>query len=270
LPGILVSLVLGLVALTTVFPLYFMLSSSLKGTGEYLHNLMGLPLAPSLNNYAKLFRQFSVLHMALSSTIVNVAMLALSSVICSLAAFVFAKFPYRGSSLIYRSIISCMMIPPIVLLIPVYLMMSRMGLINNYLSLILFYTAMVIPFSIYLMVANFKMIPNELIESAMIDGAGLFGIYRHIILPLGKAVTLTLVTLNFLWGWNEFLYSLLFLQTMDLRTLTVGVAVVIGKRVVDTPLLMAGLLINSLPVLLVFGFANKFLVRGLVAGALKG
>jgi raffinose/stachyose/melibiose transport system permease protein len=265
-----ITVLLAIAALTAVFPFYFMVVTSLKLTPEYYQNLVGIPAHPTIENYGKLFRQFPVLKMALNSGIVNAGMLLASTFICSLAGFVFAKFPYPGSRQIFTGIVACMMVPPVVLIIPVYLMMSSLHLINTYASLMLFYTAMVIPFSIYLISANYRMMPDEILEAARLDGAGLFGIYRHVVLPLGKSVLLTLLTLNFLWGWNEFLYSLLFLQTNELRTLTVGVAIIIGKRVVDTPLLITGLLVNSIPVLLVFSFANKYLVRGLVAGAIKG
>ena len=267
---VLVFTFLLLVAVTTVFPLYFMVVTSFKDTADYYQHFLGLPSRPTLVNYQHLFLQFSMFRMAFNSAVVSVAMLVLSTLICSMASFIFAKLPYRGSATIFLGIVACMMVPPIVLIIPVYLMMSAFSLINNYLSLILFYTAMVIPFSIYLITSNYRMIPNELIESARLDGAGLFGIYWYVMLPLGRSIVMTLLTLNFLWAWNEFLYSLLFLQTNELRTLTVGVAVIIGRRVVDTPLLLTGLLVNSIPVLLVFTFANRYLVKGLIAGAIKG
>ena len=169
------------------------------------------------------------------------------------------------------AIVSCMTIPTIILLIPIYQMMSGLKLINNYASLILYFTAEVIPFSLYLLTSNFKeAIPTECIESAKIDGAGLFSLFRHIALPLGKPAIFTLLTLNFLYIWNEFLYSMLFLQTNELRTLTVGVATIIGKRVTDMPLLYAGLFVNTIPVIVVFGISQKYLVKGLTAGAVKG
>ena len=255
---------------SAIFPFYFMIVSSFKKTGEYFLNFFGLPQAPVLDNYKKLFEQFPVIKMVFYSTIVCAAALVASIFIITLAGFIFAKFPYKWSNHIFIAIVACMMVPPIILVIPVYILMSSLHLINNYLSLILFYTAIVIPFSLYLITSNFKSVPNECLESAMIDGCSLFGLYRRIVLPLGKPAVLTLMTLNFLWFWNEFLYSLLFLQTNELRTLTVGVAVIIGKRTSEMTLLYTGLFVNSIPVLIVFSLANKYLVKGLVSGAVKG
>lgn len=262
--------VLALVALTTIFPFYFMIVSSLKQVGEYYTNFFGIPMQASFQNYENLFRQFPVTRMAFNSFFVCFFSLIVSTFIVALAGFIFAKFPYRWSNSIFVGIIACMMVPPIVLLIPVYMLMSTLRLINNYLSLILFYIAIVIPFSLYLITANFKSIPTECLESAMIDGCGLFSLFRRIALPLGMPAVFTLLTLNFLWCWNEFLYSLLFLQTNELRTLTVGVAVIVGRRTANMPLLFTGLLVNAIPVLIVFSAANKYLVKGLTAGAVKG
>jgi raffinose/stachyose/melibiose transport system permease protein len=261
---------LTIFAATTLFPFYFMIVSSFKSRSEYFSNFIGLPVEATIGNYLSLFRQFPVMKMLLNSTIVCVVSLIVSTFIVTLAGFIFAKFPYKWSNIIFGGLVACMMVPPTVLLIPTYLLMSNMNLINTYTSLILFYIAIVIPYSLYLITANFKSVPNECLESAMIDGCSLFGIYRSIVLPLGKPTVFTLLTLNFLWCWNEFLYSLLFLQTNQLRTLTVGIAVIIGKRSADMPLLFTGLFVNSIPVLIVFSLANKYLVKGLTSGAVKG
>lgn len=259
-----------LAAFTTLFPFYFMLVSSFKTKAEYYINFFSIPFDLTLQNFTALFERFNVLKMIGNSSIVNLVAIPVSTFVVTLAGFIFAKFPYKGSNTIFMLIVACMMVPPIVLIIPVYLMMSHLGLVNNYLSLIITYVCMSIPFSLYLATSNFKLIPTECIESAKIDGAGLFALYYKIALPLGKPVILTLLTLNFLSFWNEFLYSMLFLQTNETRTLTVGVATIIGRYTVDMPLLFTGLLVNTIPVLIVFIFAQKYFVKGLTAGAVKG
>lgn len=268
---VLVSAALTIVAATTIFPFYIMIVSALKTNTEYAKNFLGLPQQATLKSFSMLFDRFNVFGMAFNSLIITCVSLAASTFIIALAGFIFAKLPYPGSNKILIAIVACMTIPTIILLIPIYQMMSSLKLINNYLSLIIYYTAEVIPFSLYLLTSNFKdAIPTECIESAKIDGAGLFSLFRHIALPLGKPAIFTLMTLNFLYIWNEFLYSMLFLQTNELRTLTVGVATIIGKRVTDMPFLYAGLLVNTIPVVIVFGICQKYLVKGLTAGAVKG
>lgn len=267
----LITAALSIVAATTVFPFYIMIVSALKTNNEYAKNFLGLPRHVTFKSFSMLFDRFNVLGMAFNSLLVTVVSLIASTFIIALAGFIFAKLPYRGSNKILMSIVACMTIPTIILLIPIYQMMSSLNLINNYFSLIIYYTAEVIPFSLYLLTSNFRdAIPTECIESAKIDGAGLFSLFRHIALPLGKPAIFTLLTLNFLYIWNEFLYSMLFLQTNELRTLTVGVATIIGKRVTDMPFLYAGLLVNTIPVVIVFGICQKYLVKGLTAGAVKG
>lgn len=266
---IIIFILMLFLAISTVFPFYFMLSSSLKTSKDYYTSYFSLPKLITFQNYINLFKTFNIGKMMFNSMLVNVTTVILSTLIITMAAYIFAKFPYKGSDKIFKIIVGCMMIPPIVLLIPVYLLMSKLHLINNYFSLILFYTAIISPFSLYLVTSNFKSIPDECIDSARIDGAGLFTIYYKIILPLGKPVILTLITVNFLWCWNEFLYSMLLLQTNELRTLTVGTALIVGRHTIDMPLMLTGLLANSIPVLIVFIAANKYFVKGLTAGAVK-
>lgn len=268
---VLLSAALTIIAITTIFPFYIMIVSALKTNSEYAKNFLGLPHEVTLKSFSMLFERFNVFGMAFNSLIITCVSLVASTFIIALAGFIFAKLPYPGSNKILMAIVACMTIPTIILLIPIYQMMSSLNLINNYFSLIIYYTAEVIPFSLYLLTSNFRdAIPTECIESAKIDGAGLFSLFRHIALPLGKPAIFTLLTLNFLYIWNEFLYSMLFLQTNELRTLTVGVATIIGKRVTDMPFLYAGLFVNTIPVVIVFAICQKYLVKGLTAGAVKG
>lgn len=264
-----VFLVLVSIAFTTIYPFYFMVSSMFKTKDEYLVNLLGLPHNPTTHNIIMLFDKFNVFKMLFNSAFVNIISLFISTFFVSLGGLIFAKFPFKYSNKILFLIISCMMIPPILLIMPVYQMMAKMGLINNYLSLILFYIANSIPFALYLITSYYRSISNEIIESAKIDGAGLFKIYYGIMLPLAKPVILTILTLNFLWFWNEFLFSMLFLNAPAMKTLTVGVATIVGRFSTDMPLLLTGLFINCIPVIIVFFTAQRYLVKGLVAGAIK-
>jgi len=270
-PGtVVLYLLLFAASASTLFPFYFLLVSAFKKGGEYFTNYLGIPLSPTLSNFVNLFTQFPTLRMAFNSLLItSVAVIALT-VIVAMASFIFTKFPYPGSQLIELGIIAAMMVPMVVLIIPVYLTFSWLKLINSYLSPIIFYTSVCIPFSLYLCTAGFKGIPDECVEAAMIDGASLSQIFTRVIVPMGKPSIITMITLNFLWCWNEFLYSMLLLQKPNLRALTVGVALTIGKRTTDMPLMLCGLLVSALPLLALFVVANKYLVKGMTAGAVKG
>jgi raffinose/stachyose/melibiose transport system permease protein len=134
---------------------------------------------------------------------------------------------------------------------------------------IFLYTALNLPFNVYLMTAYFRSVPDELIEAARIDGAGIHRTFRYILLPLAKPALATLIIFNVLWAWNEFLFALLMLQSDGVKTLTVGVLQLQGRFTADYPALMAGLLITSLPVIAAYLVFQRHLVRGIVAGAAK-
>ena len=160
-------------------------------------------------------------------------------------------------------------IPPLLLMVPIYVELVQLGLLDTYWGVILLYTALNLPFNVYLMTAFFKSVPDELIEAARIDGAGIHRTFQRILLPLAKPALATLVIFNVLWAWNEFLFALLLLQTDHVKTLTVGVLQLQGRFTADYPALMAGLLITSLPVIGAYLVFQRHLVRGIVAGAVK-
>ena len=261
--------VLIVVAATALFPFIFMFLSSLKAKAEYYVNLLGFPKNPTFWNYELLFDRYDVGRMLLNSAVVNVIAVLAVMFLSSMMAYVFVKFPTKFGSRVTSLFISSMTIPPIVILIPIFMMMAKLNLVNNYLSLILVYIVLIMPFSLYYTTTVMKSIPDACIESAMIDGAGVFKTYQFIAFPMMRPLLLPLVTVNFLWCWNEFLYALLLLQTNEMRTMTVGVATILGKTTTNMPLMNAGLLLNSLPVILVFAFTQKYFMKGFTAGAVK-
>lgn len=266
---ILIYIVLILLALSILYPFLYMLLASFKGKSEYYTNMFGFPRMPSLLNYRVAFQKFNILRLAKNSLIVAGVSVIGNCLISSMAAYGFSKLPFSGSSKILRGIIACMMVPGQMLIIPVYLMMARTGLANHYLSVILFYIATAIPFGTYMMTAQCRGIPGAILEAAEIDGCGFGRMYMSVILPFLKPSIITLVILNFMTFWNELLYSMLLLQTPEVRTLTVEIASIIGKYNTNMPLMMTGLLVNCIPTILVFLFFQKYIAKGLMAGAIK-
>jgi ABC-type glycerol-3-phosphate transport system permease component len=234
-----------------------------------MENMFGLPVELFSNNYRMVFDRFDIIQLGFNSLIVTMSSIVISLLITSMAAFGFAKFRFRGNALLFTLVIGCMMIPGQVLMIPVYKIMADLQLINNYFSLILFYVATSIPFATFLLSANCRSIPYELLEAAKMDGANNFRIYRSIILPLLKPSLITLAILNFLSFWNELLYSMLFLQKGSMQTMTVAVATLMGRNTYNMPLLMTGLLINCIPVILIFLIFQRYIQKGITVGAVK-
>jgi ABC-type glycerol-3-phosphate transport system permease component len=162
-----------------------------------------------------------------------------------------------------------MAIPALLLMVPIYVEMAELGLVDSYLSVIFLYTAINTPFNVYLMTAFYRAIPDELSEAARVDGAGVHRIFLGIMVPLSVPALATLVIFNTLYMWNEFVFALLLLHDDSVRTLTVGVVQMQGKFFFDYPALLAGMLILSLPVIGVYLVFQRFLVRAIAAGALK-
>jgi raffinose/stachyose/melibiose transport system permease protein len=267
---LLLFILLLLLAVTTLYPILFVGLTTFKASGEYIQNMFGLPRSLYLSNFAVLMDRFNIFRMMLNSFIITGSTIALSLLVSTMAAFSFSKLPFRGSRLIFTVVIASMMIPGQVLMIPVYLMMSRLNLVNTHLSVILFYTTTGIPFAVYFLTANMRSIPDELVESARIDGASPPRIYAGLMIPLALPTIMTLTILTFLSCWNELLYAMLFLQKEAVKTLTLATATLVGRYTTNIPLMMTGLFINCLPVIAVFVFFQKYVVSGVTMGAVKG
>jgi ABC-type glycerol-3-phosphate transport system permease component len=162
-----------------------------------------------------------------------------------------------------------MVIPPVVLLVPQYKMMSAIGLVGSPLSVIVIYVGIMLPFTVYLLRNFFAALPDELLEAALLDGCGTFTMFWRVVLPLSGPALMTAGVVNFVFAWNELLIALVFLQNETSRTLVVGLTVFQSRFSLDVPVLMAGLTIATIPVLLVYLFGQRFLVRGLLAGSGK-
>jgi ABC-type glycerol-3-phosphate transport system permease component len=157
-------------------------------------------------------------------------------------------------------------VPPLILLVPLYVQMVSLGLFDTYWSVILIYTAVNLPFNTYLMTAFFRSLPEELAEAARMEGASVHQILWRVLLPLARPALATLVIFNFLWVWNEFIFALLLLPSDETKTLTVGVLQLQGRFNLDPTALMAGLLIATLPVVGVYLIFQRHLVRAVAAG----
>ncbi len=257
---------LCLVAASTLLPLAYMSMTALKDRTEYLVNPYGLPRGFYLDNVRIMVENYGFLQSFGNSVFIVGTALLISLLLGSLAAFAVAKLRFKGKRVFFLMLISLQLIPGQVLLIPIYLLFSRLQMINNYLSVILMYAVGSLPFSIFFLSASFRSIPDELIEAAKIDGASLRQIFQSIILPIGSPSILTLGILNFLSMWNELILALLLLPDEKKRTITTSVAMVVGRFTTNEPLLMTGLLLSSLPTVVVLIMFSKYLVKGISAG----
>ncbi|HEX8992407.1 MAG TPA: carbohydrate ABC transporter permease [Anaerolineales bacterium] len=253
----------------SLFPVYFMVVSAFKTKSEYIANKWGLPVSLYLKNFdtalagEKFFTRFA------NSAILTVGGVAASLVIACLAAYAFARMEFFGKRTLFNILLSLMVVPPVVMIIPLFVSMVRWHLVNTYQGIILIYTGLLLPFSVYLMTNFFRAIPRAIIEAARIDGCSNIGIFWRIMMPLSAPAVITLIVVNALWVWNELLIALVFMQKDELKTLMVGISALRSRNYVDIPATMAGLLVATIPIVIVYIFGQRFFIRGLTGGAVK-
>jgi raffinose/stachyose/melibiose transport system permease protein len=265
------SVVAGLTCfgLSALLPLAFMAVTAFRTQANWDANKLGLPTTFSLGAFERAWSNAEISTYFRNSLIVTLGTVALSVVCATLAGYSFSKLRWRGRGAVYFFVLAWIAIPPLLLIVPVYVEIVNLGLLDTYWSVIFLYTALNMPFNVYLMAAFFRSLPDELLEAARIDGAGTHRSFLQIMVPLARPALATLCIFNFLWAWNEFLYALLLLTSDNVKTLTVGVLQLQGRFTTDYPALMAGLLITSLPVVGVYLLFQRHLVRAIVAGAVK-
>jgi len=257
-------------AVAVIYPVYFMITTSLKTKMDYVGNKLGLPQHIVFSNYITVFGGSIILRWLLNSFVVTLGGVIVSTGISALAAYSFSRFNFVGKEKIFNALITLMVIPPVVMAIPLFITMVKVHLVNTYISAILVYSGLLIPFSIYLLRNFFITVPKAIVDSALIDGCTRFKAFVKIILPLSAPALMTLVIVNALWIWNELLIALIFLQKTELRTLMVGLTVFRGRFKIDQPVIMAGLFLASIPMILLYLFGQRFFIRGMVTGSLKG
>jgi ABC-type glycerol-3-phosphate transport system permease component len=255
--------------LSAAFPLLFMLQAAFRTQLDWANAKIGLPTTFSLDAFVRAWVQASIGTYFVNSLIVTLGAVLLSVFLATTAGFAFSTIRWKGRTFTYFFILSWMAIPPLLMMVPIYVEMSDLGLIDTYWSVILLYSALNLPFNMYLMTAFFRAVPVELVEAARVDGASVHTIFRRVMLPLSVPALATLVIFNALYVWNEFVFALLLLHDDSVRTLTVGVNQLVGKFFFDYPALLAGMLITSLPMVAVYLVFQKYLVRAISAGALK-
>ena len=189
--------------------------------------------------------------------------------VATLAAYAIARLTFRGRTFLLRLLVALMVIPPAVLILPLFLGLQPLGLTNTYQGVVLIYSGMLVPFSVYMLSSFFRTLPVELFEAARMDGASTLRILRSIVIPLSGPGYITLVVVNAMWVWNELLIALVFLQDDQKRTLMAGLTTMRGRYAINEPMVMSGMFLGALPILLLFLFGQRFFVRGLVAGAVK-
>jgi ABC-type glycerol-3-phosphate transport system permease component len=257
-------------AVVVLYPIYFMVATAFKGRDDYVASPLSFPWPLEWGNFGAATHGATFGRWFVNSTIFALGSTILSTVIAALAAFAIARMQFRGRSVLAAISTALMIVPPVVMIIPLFILFTNLSLVGTYPGVILIYAGLTIPFSVYMLTTFFRAVPRELFESAALDGASHVRILWGVVVPLSAPALVTLVVVNTLWVWNDLLIALVFLPSDELKTLMVGLTVFRSKFNLDVPVTMAGLLLSALPMLLVYLFGQRFFIRGLTAGAVKG
>jgi ABC-type glycerol-3-phosphate transport system permease component len=260
--------VLIVASLVALFPLWFMVWTAIRSQEDYFRAPLGWPGGIQWENFTRAFDQ-NIGRWIVNSTIVTGGAVLLVLLVSVPAAYVFVRLPFRGSDLLLKIFVFLMVIPPIVMLLPLFALMNRLGRVNHFDAVIVAYAGLMFPFSVFMMVRYIETIPQDLYEAAYVEGASHLRILWTIVVPLVVPALLTLGIVNALWAWNELLIAVVMLQREEARTLQAGLALLKGKNTMDIPLVMAGATISAIPLLLLYLFGQRVFMSGLLAGAVK-
>lgn len=254
---------------TAIVPGYLMITASLKTQEEFLSHPWALPLHPSFAGYKAAWNdQFP--RWFTNSLLVTTSSVVLTVAVAAMAAWGFAHWVWRGRETVLGILVSLMVVPPVVLLIPLFRFGATLGWISTFRILIMIYVGLMLPFSVYLLTNFFRAIPTSIIEAAEIDGASDLRTFRSIVLPLSGPPLITLTVVNLLWAWNELLLALVFLQSDEKKTLMVGITGFQNRYSLSIPTIMAGMTIATVPLLIAYLFGQRYFVAGLTSGSVKG
>jgi ABC-type glycerol-3-phosphate transport system permease component len=261
-------LVLMAVAL---FPFLWMAISSVKPLGElYTVPPTWIPGHPTIANYAKVIFDSNIPRYFLNSVIISAGATLIALVLAVFAAYGFARFRFRGSRALQGFVLIGQLLPTAAIIVPLYIVLNGLGLINTYLGLILVYLILTLPLSVWMLIGYFRGIPVELEEAAVIDGCSRLGVLVRITLPLAMPGLVAVMVYAFVTTWNEFIFALCFATDSTVKTLPIGLSEFSTEFNTDWGAVMAASLIMTLPIAILFLAMQRLFVGGLTAGATKG
>jgi ABC-type glycerol-3-phosphate transport system permease component len=257
---------LVLTAVSVIYPLVFVTLTASRPNIDYLKNPFGWPGEFSLANFSVVWNNYGIGRAFWNSLFVTVVATAIVLTLAVLAAYPLAKLDLPFARIITGTFVSVMMLPAQVLVIPLYLLLSRFDLVGEYPGLILVYIAWNLPFSVFFLTTAFREVPLEVIEAARLDGAGFLRTLGSVVVPMGSSGIATVGLLGFLAMWNELLFSFILMPSDQKKMLTPALATIGTKYATDETLVASGLLVSAgVPIILLF-FASRFIMNGLTAG----
>jgi multiple sugar transport system permease protein len=255
----------------TLVPFYWMVATSLKKDKEiYGFEATLIPRQPTLGNYVRLFTTTPFMKYVRNSTIIAVGTTVFSLVFGCLGAYALARLRFPGRGLIARGLVVTYLVPPSLLFIPLFAVMSTLALIDTHQGLVLAYLGFSVPFATWLLMGYFRSVPVELEEAALVDGCTRFGSLVRVILPMSLPALAVVAFFAFTQSWNEFLYANVFVNSVEVRTITTGLTLFVVEDVFFWGPMMGASFLSALPPLLLYLVFQRWVVKGLTLGGVKG
>lgn len=259
----------GTLAVIAMIPFVWMISTSFKSRGA----LMSIPIEwipenPTLAAYDKVFSKFPFAQTIINSLFISVSYTVITLLSAAMAAFAFAKIRFPGNELLFRCYLATMMIPTQVTMIPLFVIMNKIGLMDRYASVIS--PSIFRPFAVFMLIQQMRTIPNDYLDAAKIDGASIFTVFGRVVLPLCSSSLATLSITTFMESWNDYLWPLLMLTDRNKMTLPIALSTLNGQYATEYNVLMAGSLVSMIPIIVIYICAQKYFKNGMMSGGIKG
>lgn len=268
---VILHIVLAAFAAVQLYPLIFLVFFSLKDNNEiYGGNVMGIPRVFRWSNYENALVNANVQHYLLNSIFVTAVVIIVSGVLACMVSYAIARMRVGWNRYVKTFFSIGLMIPLHAVLLPVFIMLKNLKMLDTYQAVIVPYIAFALPMAIFFMIGFFQTLPLELEESAFLDGCGIYRTFFTIILPLVKPALATISIFTFLSTWNEMMFAITFINSEKYRTLTVGIMQMVGRYTTDWGTMGAGLVVATLPTVIIYLLFSNQVQSGMVAGAVKG
>lgn len=259
-----------LFSLSCIFPAIWLFYSSLKSKSEFYHSPLALPAQPDFQHYWSILTKSNFLTWLVNSIRNSFLSLFFILLFGFIIGYFLSRYRFKGRNLMYGLFLVGMLVPVHALMVPMYVLFTKMGLTDNWYTLVLPYTALGLPISVFLVESYVKSIPIEVEEAAAIDGSSRHRTLFYIILPMCAPILVTVGIIQFFYVWNEFTFSLILIDSEQWMTVPVGITLFKGQFSTDFPKMMTAMLLAILPAMLIYFIFSKKIIKGMVAGAVKG
>lgn len=253
-----------------MYPVIMVILNSVKSESELYANVLGLPQNPLFKNYVTAIKDGKLIRALVNSIIISFGSVALTTVLGSFAAYALTRFRGPVQSSLYWLFAAGIMIPYQVGLSQLYNITLKLGLMDSYIGLILIFTAWSLPFTVFVMYGSFSTIPNEIFEAAILDGCSPYKLYGRVVLPLSSSVLSATIIYNLVFVWNDMMYPMIFIDSKTLKPLSTALLAFQGQFMSRYTIMFAGVVLSSLPLVIVYLSMQKRFVEGMTIGAVKG